>query len=76
MATNEQKWIISLISGILFYIVALPQTYECITNPLFGSLDMPLIERGAPTTFGVFVHAIVFFLIVRLMMEDRKERRY
>jgi hypothetical protein len=75
MATNEQKWVISLISGILFYIIALPQTYECVTNPIFESLDLPLLRNGSPSTFGVFVHAIVFFLIVRLMMGEKNERR-
>jgi hypothetical protein len=74
MATNEQKWIISLISGILFYIIALPQTYECITSPIFESLfETPLIQRGRPTTFGVLVHAVVFLLIVRYMMENDKK---
>lgn len=73
MATNEQKWVISLTSGILFYIIALPQTYECVTNPIFESLDLPLIQNGSPTTFGVFIHAIVFFLIVRLMMADKRD---
>ena len=71
MATNEQKWMISIISGIIFYIIALPQTYDCVTSPIFESLTgMSLIEKGRPTTFGVIVHAIVFLLIVRYMMEN------
>ena len=69
MTTNEQKWTISVISGLLFYIIALPQTYECITNPIVKSLTgLELEKKGKPTTFGVVVHAIVFLLIVRYMM--------
>lgn len=69
MTTNEQKWTISVISGLLFYIIALPQTYECITNPIVKSLTgLELENKGKPTTFGVVVHAIVFLLIVRYMM--------
>ena len=69
MATNEQKWIISLISGILFYVIALPDTYQCITSPIFeDTIGIRLEKNGRPTTFGVVIHAIVFLLIVRLMM--------
>ena len=69
MTTNEQKWMISVTSGILFYIIALPQTYECITNPIFeNTIGVRLEKQGKPTTFGVFIHAIVFLLIVRSMM--------
>jgi len=75
MATNEQKWMISLISGILFYIIALPQTYECVTNPVFESLTgISLIHKKKPTTFGVAVHAVVFILIVRYMMENERKK--
>ena len=69
MTTNEQKWMISLTSGILFYIIALPQTYECITNPIFeNTIGVQLEKQGKPTTIGVFIHAIIFLLIVRSMM--------
>ena len=69
MTTNEQKWMISVTSGILFYIIALPQTYECITNPIFeNTIGVRLEKQGKPTTIGVFIHAIIFLLIVRSMM--------
>lgn len=69
MPTNEQKWMISAISAIIFYIVALPDTYTCITNPIFEStIGLKLEKNGTPTTVGVIIHALVFLLIVRLMM--------
>ena len=72
MSTNEQKWIISAISAILFYIIALPQTYECITSPIFEStLGIELQKKGKPTVVGVIIHAIVFLLIVRYMMGNK-----
>lgn len=69
MPTDQQKWMISLISAILFYIIALPDTYVCITNPIFeNTLGLKLQKNGTPTTLGVIIHSIVFLLIVRLMM--------
>jgi len=69
MPSNNQKWMISAISAILFYIVALPDTYVCITNPIFeNTVGLKLQKDGTPTTLGVIIHAIVFLLIVRLMM--------
>ena len=51
MPTDQQKWIISIISAILFYIIALPQTYECITNPIVESVTgIELEKKGKPTT--------------------------
>lgn len=71
MPTDREKWMISVVSGLLFYIIALPQTYECITNPIFENiLGIELEKKGRPTTAGVFIHAIVFLLIVRYMMEN------
>jgi len=71
MPSDQQKWMISIISALLFYIIALPQTYECLTNPIVESLTgIELEKKGKPTTFGVMIHAIVFLLIVRYMMES------
>lgn len=71
MPTNQEKWIISVISALLFYIIALPQTYECITNPIIETVTgIELEKKGKPTTIGVMIHAVVFLLIVRYMMES------
>ena len=70
MSTNQEKWTISAVSALLFYIIALPQTYECVTNPIFeGLLGVQLQKNGRPTVTGVIIHALVFLLIVRYMME-------
>jgi uncharacterized membrane protein len=71
MPTDREKWMISIVSALLFYIIALPQTYECVTNPIIESITgIELEKKGRPTTVGVFIHAIVFLLIVRYMMEN------
>lgn len=71
MPTNREKWMISIVSGLLFYIIALPQTYECVTNPIIESITgIELEKKGRPTTAGVFIHTIVFLLLVRYMMEN------
>ena len=50
MPSDQQKWIISIISALLFYIIALPQTYECLTNPIVESLTgVELEKKGKPT---------------------------
>lgn len=71
MPTDQQKWMISLISAILFYIIALPDTYVCVTNPIFeNTVGLKLQKNGTPTTLGVIIHSIVFLLIVRAMMRE------
>jgi hypothetical protein len=70
MSSDREKWTISIFSGLLFYIIALPQTYECITNPLIkNTIGVELEKKGRPTVIGVIIHAIVFLLIVRYMMD-------
>ena len=76
MPTDREKWIISIISAILFYIIALPQTYECVTNPIFeNTIGIKLEKKGKPTVIGVLIHAVVFLLIVRYMMESDNQSK-
>ncbi len=55
-------------SIIVFLIVSLPLTYK-ITNGLFGKILGKLADpSGCPTTLGLFIHAIVFGLIIYSLM--------
>ena len=57
---QEKKMMISLMSAVLFYIIANPQTF-LIVRRLFG--DGISNAAGCPTGMGLLLHALVFFLI-------------
>jgi len=67
--TNSMKWWLSIFLGLLFFIVAFPGTYN-LTNALWTGIGLPsfLTAPGCPTTLAVFVHAIVFAIIIRLLL--------
>lgn len=67
MATLQQKLMVSLGSAALFVLVNLPQTYG-LTDKLLGGLVGPLAKGGCPTTVGLLVHAVVFYLLSKLSM--------
>jgi len=53
---------------IVFLLVSLPFTYK-ITNGLLGGLVGKLADSsGCPTGLGLFVHSVVFGLIVYALM--------
>lgn len=62
MATFGQKLNISLSSAALFILVSLPFTYK-LTNNLVNTFS-----GGCPTTLGVILHSIVFFLLTYFSM--------
>lgn len=66
MATLEQKSLISLGSAITFLIVNLPLTYRFTNSILpFSTFNT---ATNCPTSAGLLVHALVFFLITFLTM--------
>jgi hypothetical protein len=55
-------------SIIVFIIVSLPFTYR-LTNKLLGGIIGKLADAsGCPTGLGLFIHALVFGLIVYALM--------
>jgi hypothetical protein len=58
-------------SIIVFLIVSLPFTYR-LTNQLLGGVVGKLAEpSGCPTPLGLFIHALVFGIIVYALMGFR-----
>jgi len=56
----------SLYSALIFFLIANPETYR-FTQSVFGSFIAS--KSGSPTSYGFFLHTIVFFLaILGLMM--------
>jgi hypothetical protein len=69
---QEDKFIISLISGMTFFIVANPETFRLVRRVLGPRIATP---TGCPSTMGLLVHTLVFVLVVWGMMNLKKERK-
>lgn len=68
---QEEKFIISIISALTFYVVANPMTFRFVRGLLGSRIASP---NGCPTSFGLVIHAIVFMFIVWGMMNIKKEK--
>ena len=70
MPSNEEKWKISFFSVLIFLLVVNPYTYKLVQK-LLGPIVGKIADEttGCPTTLGLFVHSVVFLLIVRGSME-------
>jgi hypothetical protein len=66
---QEEKLIISIISGLTFFIVANPETFRIVRAILGSWISTP---TGCPSTLGLLVHTLVFILIVWGMMNIKK----
>ncbi len=62
---SRDKFLISLVSGLLFFLVASPETYQ-LTRQLFGKWVAG--PTGCASVSGVILHAVVFFLAVYGLM--------
>jgi hypothetical protein len=69
---QEDKFIISVISGLTFFIVANPETFRLVRRVLGPAIATP---TGCPSTLGLLVHTVVFILIVWGMMNIKKEKK-
>ena len=69
-AEQKKKFMASLLSGFLFFIIANPETFT-IVRRIFGKWVAS--ATGYPTTLGLFLHAFIFFLIVWGIMNLKKE---
>ena len=66
--TIRDKWIVSIILGMLFLILSSPFMYT-ITNGLLSTLGINSANpNGRPNIIGLIVHGIIFTLIVYLFI--------
>lgn len=67
--SNEEKWKCSIMTGVLFFIIAHPRTYNLVQK-LFNNVDLnlQLVNDDRVTNVGVLVHSIVFTLLLRFIM--------
>lgn len=76
--TNQQKWYMSFVFALVFGILSSTNTYG-IVNTLFrfilnkigvkGDTFIADYQTSCPTGLGIMVHAIVFFFIIRGIMD-------
>lgn len=72
--TSRDKWVIAVMAGLLFLVLASPYTYV-LTGSVGQTVGANLSNyeasnkpNGCPTLLGLTVHAIVFLLIARLLL--------
>lgn len=66
--SNIQKWRWTLYTTLLFILIVSPVTYKFVDSLLSGFIGK-IAKNGCPTPVGIFIHAIVFTLILRGMMD-------
>jgi hypothetical protein len=67
---QEQKFLISIMSALVFFVVANPETFR-VMRKVFGSwVSSP---TGCPSTGGLALHTIVFMLVTWGMMNIKRE---
>ena len=69
VSKNGEKWRYTLYTTFVFLLVVNPLTYK-LTNQLFSKLFGKIASsNGCPTMGGILLHAIVFTLVLRYMMD-------
>lgn len=67
---QEQKFLISIMSALVFFVVANPETFR-VMRKVFGSwVSNP---SGCPSTGGLALHTVVFMLVTWGMMNTKRE---
>jgi hypothetical protein len=67
---QEQKFLISIMSALVFFVVANPETFR-VMRKVFGSwVSSP---TGCPSTGGLALHTLVFMLVTWGMMNIKRE---
>jgi hypothetical protein len=69
-AKAQQKFLISLMSALVFFIISNPDTYR-LTRAIFGRWVAG--PTGCPSMRGLLLHTVVFVLITWAMMNIKKE---
>jgi len=65
---NADKWRYTLMTTLLFLILVNPYFYK-ILDATLGKMVNITTSAGCPTMITVFIQAILFTIILRLLME-------
>ena len=69
---QQDKFTISLMSALLFFVVANPETFKIMRHLVGGWVSSP---TGCPSTKGLILHAVVYLLITWFLMNINKVER-
>lgn len=69
---QQDKFSISLMSALLFFVFANPETFKIMRHLVGGWVSSP---TGCPTTKGLLLHAVVYLLITWLLMNINRVER-
>jgi len=68
---NKNKWVISMYAGLVFFILASPISFKLV-NRLVAKIPGSTVSlanlAGCPTWLGLFIHALLFVVVMRVMM--------
>lgn len=71
--TSNDKWTISIVSGLLFLVAASPYTYS-LTNSITKRFGLTIAgSDGCPNLAGLLIHGLIFVLLLRLLMEGKSK---
>ena len=65
------KWKYSFYSALIFFVISSPQAYV-LSQKLVGNL-FALSGDGCPTSLGLFIHTIVFMIVLYGIMNLPKD---
>ena len=69
--SQRDKLMISIISALVFFIVANPETFKLVRRLIGSWVATP---TGCPSMTGLALHAVVFMLVVWGMMNIKREK--
>ena len=69
--SQRDKLMISIISAVVFFIVANPETFKLVRRVVGSWVATP---TGCPSITGLVLHAVVFMLVVWGMMNIKREK--
>ena len=65
--TGFDKWLIAIVIAIVFFILASPFIFK-LTNKGTKMIGFNTIDNSGVTTSGLFLHTIIFLVVIRLLM--------
>ena len=67
--SSAQKWKYTLITTVIFLVVVHPMTYKLVNSLVSKVLFKVANKAGCPTMSGLLLHAVVFTLALRYVMD-------
>lgn len=68
-ATSSDKWRFTIYTTILLLILFNPLTYKLVNKLLSNFVGSIANKDGCPTLLGFGIHAAIFTIIIRLLMD-------